>query len=321
MNELNFWKYALDSIDKKNNLILLIVADASLSSPGRTGFKMIVDKSKNTFGTIGGGIMEKQMIDFAAEMFSNHKKYYIKRLQHSNGSKLENSGLICGGFETIIFRKINSDDKNILRQVVDSFTNKSESYISMANDGLKIINSSLPNDKTFNYVNDDEWSYREKIGTPYTIYIIGGGHVGKAVSDAMKLLGFYIVIFDHRKDIFTMIQNTSADEKIIADYSLVGNYINENEKSFIVICTPRHDGDKTALLSVINKKVKYIGMMGSKKKIKTIFDEIKKTGISEELIDTIHSPIGLEIYSETPSEIAISIAAEIIKAKNSSKYV
>ena len=62
-------------------------------------------------------------------------------------------------------------------------------------------------------------------------------------------------------------------------------------------------------------------MMGSKKKIKTIFDEIKKTGISEELIDTIHSPIGLEIYSETPSEIAISIAAEIIKAKNSSKYV
>jgi xanthine dehydrogenase accessory factor len=322
LNEFNFWKFAHDSVINKKNLILLIVSESSNSSPGRAGFKMLIDENKNSFGTIGGGIMEKQMVDFALSMFASFQKYSVKRLQHSNESNLESSGLICGGYQTIIFRKLDSSDENILHNIVATFDNESEKTLEIRNGNISVNETGHSQSEIFfSYINESEWTYQQKIGNPNTVYIIGGGHVGKAVSDIMKMLGFYVVIFDHRHDVFTMLQNTSADKKIIIDYSAVGNFIRETEKSFVVICTPKHEGDKTALLSVINKKVKYIGMMGSKRKIKTIFDEVRKSGISNELISNIHSPVGLEINSETPYEIAVSIAAEIIKVKNSGKNV
>ena len=77
-----------------------------------------------------------------------------------------------------------------------------------------------------------------------------------------------------------------------------------------------HTGDEATLKSVIDKKVNYIGMMGSKRKIKSIFDALLADGIDGGLIQKVHTPIGIEIEAETPEEIAISIAAEIIKVKN-----
>ena len=132
----------------------------------------------------------------------------------------------------------------------------------------------------------------------------------------MKSLGFYVVVFDHREDVFTIEQNSFADEIVITKYEDIGNRIIESERSYIIIVTPMHSGDKDTLKSVINKNVKYIGMMGSKRKIKTIFDALLLDGISNELFKKVHTPIGIEIEAETPEEIAISIAAEIIKAKN-----
>ena len=132
----------------------------------------------------------------------------------------------------------------------------------------------------------------------------------------MKSLGFYVIVFDHREDIFTIEQNKFADEIVICKYEEIGEKIIESERSFIIIVTPMHSGDKETLKSVISKKVKYIGMMGSKRKIKTIFENLSKDGIDIKLFERVHTPIGLEIEAETPEEIAVSIAAEIIKVKN-----
>lgn len=322
MNEFSFWNQAFDLINKKNEIVVLIVAESNNSSPGKAGFKMIVTKDNYLFGTIGGGIMEKNMVDYAISMFAENKTFSIKRLQHSNNSELESSGLICGGFQTILFIKLNKDTLPIIKNIQNAFLDKKYGIIRISNDSFKYFdNDDSVDDLTFQYYNDKDWVYNQKIGIINTVYIIGGGHVGKAVSDIMKLIGFYVIIFDHRKNIFTMEQNISADEKIITDYSKVGNFIAENNKSFIVICTPKHSGDKEALISVLGKKVRYIGMMGSKKKIQTIFNEVRKSGFSQELINSVHSPIGLEINSDTPEEIAVSIAAEIISVKNSSKNV
>ena len=112
-------------------------------------------------------------------------------------------------------------------------------------------------------------------------------------------------------------QNEYADEIIITKYEEIGNYITEGELSYIMIVTPMHAGDKDTLKSVIHKNVKYIGLMGSKRKIKSIFDTLSEDGVDEKLFDRVHTPIGLEIEAESPEEIAISIAAEVIKVKNS----
>lgn len=322
MNDIDFWKFAQQNINENKKVVLMIVADSSNSSPGRQGFKMLINENGLSKGTIGGGIMEKDLSEFAISFIKSDEKILIKQLQHSSSGKYESSGLICGGFQTILFINLSKEFLSAIEKIIESIANQNQILLVINNQNFFTTeNKKNLSDISFEMNDDGTWKYEEIIGNQETVYIIGGGHVGKAVSDLMKMLGFYIVIFDHRQDIFTMTANNSADKKIICAYNEVGNFIKEGKNSFIVICTPKHTGDKDALASVINKQVKYIGMMGSKSKIKSVFSQIKDLGYSDDLLNRIHSPIGLEIYSETPAEIAVSIAAEIIKIKNEKKYV
>ncbi len=172
-------------------------------------------------------------------------------------------------------------------------------------------------DITLFFESEEMWQYEENIGLLNTVYIIGGGHVGLALSQAMSTLDFYVVTFDQREDIMTMKQNTFAHKKIITSYDSVNKYIKESKKSYAVIVTPNHDGDKEALKSIIKMDLKYIGMMGSSKKSQSIFNHLKEAGIDPKLFEKVNTPVGMEIEAESPEEIAISIAAEIIKIKNS----
>jgi len=163
---------------------------------------------------------------------------------------------------------------------------------------------------------ESNWKFEENIGISNTVYIVGGGHVGLAVSRIMSTLNFYVVVFDHRKDVQTMDENSFANKKIITSYDKINEYIIEGNKSYVVVVTPSHDGDKDALKSAIYLNLKYIGSMGSKKKVDSIFSQLRSDGIHNNLLEKIYTPIGLEIEAESPEEIAISIAAEIIKIKN-----
>jgi xanthine dehydrogenase accessory factor len=224
--------------------------------------------------------------------------------------------LIWGGYQIIIFSILGKDQIELINNIVNSVRNKRNGSLLISPNEIVYNESSEIQPTSFNYNNDDDWIYSENIGLPLIAFIAGGGHVGLAVSRIMKSIGFYVVVFDHREDVFTVEQNEYADEIIITKYDEIGNQIIESENSYIIIVTPMHAGDKDTLKSVINKKVKYIGMMGSSRKIKSIFDALKEEGANEKLFEKIHTPIGLEIYAESPEEIAISIAAEIIRTKN-----
>jgi len=318
MDELKFWKNIFNLVNKGKKLVLVIVGESSFSSPGKQGFKMLVDENANIYGTIGGGIMEKEMIEYSLDFLFGNEKKSIKKLFHNPNTKYESSGLICGGNQTVLFKIITENEINVVREIVANISRNNGGMLEVTKNTINFEHRS--SNKKIEFVKEgDNWLYRELIGERNTIYIAGGGHVGLAVSKIMKELGFYIKIFDHREDVFTLVQNGFADEKILVkNYYEFGNYVKEGEKSFVVIVTSKHFGDKEALQSVINKKIKYIGMMGSKKKIVTIFNALKKEGIEPKEFEKIHSPIGLEIEAETPEEIAISIAAEIIKVKNTS---
>jgi xanthine dehydrogenase accessory factor len=313
---LKTWKFIQDQIEADKKVVLLTVAESSNSSPGRQGFKMVVTEDADQYGTIGGGIMEKDMFDYSLDLLYGNEIKTIKRLHHSEKTKYEKSGLICGGYQIIIFSILGKDQIELINNIVNSVRNKRNGSLLISPNEIVYNESSEIQPTSFNYNNDDDWIYSENIGLPLIAFIAGGGHVGLAVSRIMKSIGFYVVVFDHREDVFTVEQNEYADEIIITKYDEIGNQIIESENSYIIIVTPMHAGDKDTLKSVINKKVKYIGMMGSSRKIKSIFDALKEEGANEKLFEKIHTPIGLEIYAESPEEIAISIAAEIIRTKN-----
>ncbi|UCH66658.1 MAG: XdhC family protein [Ignavibacterium sp.] len=317
MKELELWKFISTTISSGKKVVLVIVAESSNSSPGRQGFKMAITEEAEQFGTIGGGIMEKDMIEYSLDLLFENENKFVKKLYHTDKTKFEKSGLICGGYQTMIFSVIDKTQATLIENILSSIGKKQNNELIISPGKIEYNATDGIAATSFIHNSDEDWQYNESTGLPLIAYISGGGHVGLAVSRVMKSIGFYVIVFDHREDVFTIEQNEYADEIIITQYEEIGNKIIEGERSYIIIVTPMHAGDKETLKSVIEKNVKYIGMMGSKRKIKTIFDGLREAGVNEKLFERVHTPIGLEIEAESPEEIAVSIAAEVIKIKNS----
>lgn len=320
MKEIDLWIFVYNKINRNIKVNLLIVADSSLSSPGKSGFKMAASEDVETYGSIGGGIMEYDILNEIRGTLSQPEPVsFLRILQHSKTKDGNSSGLICGGNQTLIVKTLTIEFRDTVKKIIDSLSIQENGVMKITQTNFDFI-SNMENEKEINllYESENEWQYEENIGLLNTVYIIGGGHVGLAISKIMSTLDFYVVTFDQREDIMTMKQNTFSHKKIITDYSRVNEHIREKNKSYAIIVTPNHDGDKEALKSIIGMKLKYIGMMGSSKKTESIFKHLTEEGIDPNLFSKVSTPLGVEIEAESPEEIAISVAAEIIKIKNSS---
>ena len=150
-----------------------------------------------------------------------------------------------------------------------------------------------------------------------TLYILGGGHISLGLAKIGKLLGFRIAVIDDQAEFANPERFPDAELILAEDFNKAFPKLKINKSSYIVIVTRSHKSDELGLELALATPAKYIGMIGSKSKIKAVFSHLLAKGIPKELLDTVHTPIGLEIYAETPEEIAISILAEIIKVRRS----
>jgi xanthine dehydrogenase accessory factor len=148
------------------------------------------------------------------------------------------------------------------------------------------------------------------------LIICGAGHVGKALYEIGKTLNFKISVFDDREDYLNKTRFPDADELVLGSISENLSKYPIDENSYICIVTRSHREDCEALKAVVESNAKYVGLMGSKKKIKEIFDELLSNGIDENKLSKVKSPIGLDIATNSPEELAISIIAEILAVKN-----
>lgn len=315
MKQLDFWNEIKENIAMHKKLSLAIVFDADHSTPGRKGFKMYVTPDGNVRGSVGGGLVESMVMDeckanLKKKAFKNYFKEY-KLL----GKAEESIGMICNGVQIIGFLVLEKKELFIIDEIIESIKNHKDCCIEITEDTFGIDYGSIPKDS----FNKEEFIYTERIGMKNKVYIFGGGHVGLAISRVMSQLDFYVIVIDSRKDVNTLVENTFADEIVIKDFVEATNDIIEDKFSYIVIVTPGHVQDKGVLKAVLNKNVKYIGMMGSASKVGTLYKELVAEGINPNYLSRVHSPIGIKIKSETPEEIAISIAAEIIGVKNAIK--
>ncbi len=319
MKEINLWAFIKNHIEKDGAVILMVVVDSEYSSPGRAGFKMAVSKNKEMIGSIGGGTMEHNLVEDAVKNLNSNKNVlWLKKLYHHGEALNDSSGMICSGSQTIYTLMLDKNEIDIVSKIIEAIKQNKKSAIKLDPIGLHCVETNLNKKKIiFTQTDKQNWSYQENIGQQDTIYIIGGGHVSLALSKVMSLLNFYVIVLDNRSNLQTMGLNQFADEKIVNDYDEIDNYLVEGEQSYIAIVSHSHESDTFVMQKVINRNFKYIGLMGSKAKVKNAISEMRRLKISEEKINSIHAPIGIEINSQTPEEIAISIAAEIIKIRNS----
>ena len=161
-----------------------------------------------------------------------------------------------------------------------------------------------------------EWQFTEPISLPNQVYIIGGGHVGLALSEVLSRLDFQIHLLDHRKNLNTMQANTFVQSKQNVEFETIEQHIPEGENTYVVIMSFGYRTDDIIIRRLLDKKFKFIGMLGSQEKMKSLYKSLLADGFTQKQLDQIHAPIGLDIKSETAEEIAISVTAQLIQIKN-----
>ena len=148
------------------------------------------------------------------------------------------------------------------------------------------------------------------------LYLFGAGHVGKATATIAAQAGFRVELFDNRPELKAVDGNGQLHDTAIVNYDQAGQLIPDGNQNYVVITTFAHESDEIVLQQMLGRKICYLGMMGSQAKVAAIMYNLQNLGYSEKQLSQVHAPVGLTIYSHTPAEIAVSIAAEIIQEKN-----
>lgn len=155
----------------------------------------------------------------------------------------------------------------------------------------------------------------ERITTPPHLVLCGAGHVSVYTARIAKMVGFRVTVIDERKDFANAERFPDADAILNLPFSEALGTISD-PNTYYVIVTRGHKDDNLCLRTILNKPYTYCGMIGSRSKIKVVFDDLLAKGYSEDKLKTVHSPIGLSIGANTPEEIAVCIVGEMIQEKN-----
>lgn len=318
---LSVWKLIAESLHQNIPVMLLYVLESKGSSPGRQGFFMMVNANSEMAGSIGGGIMEHKFVEMAKESLqgtgNKAQETSLRKQIHDKSAAKNQSGMICSGEQTILLYQVQKKDEEQVQRIISSLKRNANGTLRLFPTGMEFSESVPGKDFNFSMRSEQDWEYIEKTGYKNQLFVIGGGHCALAFSKLMCEMDFYIRVYDERKNLKTILENHSAHEKhFINNYSELSNLIPEGSGHYVVIMTFGYRTDDIALRAVLGKQFRYLGLLGSKSKIEKMFDDYRKEGIGETSLQHIHTPIGLPIKSQTPEEIAVSIAAEIIKVKN-----
>lgn len=166
---------------------------------------------------------------------------------------------------------------------------------------------------------EGERVFCEQMGGEPDLVICGGGHVSIPIVEIAKKVGFYVTVLEDRPAFADNARRAGADEVICDTFENSMKKLSGSEDTYFVIVTRGHRYDTECLRAALEKKHAYIGMMGSRKRVGIVKQQLVEEGFSKELVESVHTPIGLAIGAETPEEIGVSVMAEIIQVKNQGK--
>ncbi len=346
----------LDFIRNNKQCVLATVTGSHGSTPQKPGSSAIFDGKKLLAGTVGGGSVELSVGKIAAEAINSKKSGYF-RFDLDNDISVADAS-ICGGGMSILldavpekhvktFESMNESENSRVHGVLATLCGSGSPECAVmarywiTSENLNNFTELIPNEvitaatEMISNRNHDE--FREIVirdsdkdkeelaflesGVPLPQLIIAGaGHVGKALSHLGKLLGFEVTVWDDRPEYANTTNLPDADKVLSGDLDESLGNIAADRDTYIVMVTRGHKKDADVLRKFIGSDAGYIGMIGSRKKIVLVRESFLKNGwATAEQWDKIHTPIGLEIGSITVQEIALSIAAQLVKVRNQLK--
>ena len=270
--------------------------------------------------------MSNKVIYFARDLLEKGEDFVIARVTETKGSTPRKSGALMlmrsdGTFSgTVGGGRIEAETEKLCRETIKT-KEKCRTYhfkLNTTEEDALDMGCGGDADITIEYIDaGDPGRFLEEFRINDTAYIFGAGHVGLALEPVIRHINFSTIVIDDRKEYANRKRFPEAtDVRRIKSFEHAFDDITCDEKSYIIIVTRGHMGDYDVLRHALKQERAYIGMIGSRKKNQIIRDMLKeKDGFSDAEIDQVYAPIGENIYAETPEEIAVSIAAELIRVR------
>jgi xanthine dehydrogenase accessory factor len=307
------------------------------AAPREEGAKMFVGDDGKFYGTVGGGCMEAEVWQEARKvMKTGEAKLFHYRM---DGRQVEDEGMLCGGNIDIFLEPVVEKYQDLYR-TAGALGKRGKRAILVTRFGKDLFTKTLMD--AYGGLWGDEIGDEDKkryepwlgerrpavvdgetviepIRITSDVYIFGAGHVSQYLSQAAKMVDFNVVVIDDREVFANKERFPEADRVMVAEFEEIFDHLDFTGNEYVVIVTRGHKHDALVLERALSRKTKYIGMIGSRRKVKIVLDYLKEKGFGEEAVKGVHAPIGIDINSETPQEIAISIVAELIKVRGGSR--
>lgn len=313
-------------------LALVTVITSSGATPRGAGAHMLVSANGRLYGTIGGGAVEHRSIEIAktviTEGTARTHDFSLTR------EDVQNLGMICGGDVRVFFNVLTPDDKNLhtlLENASILFDTATDLWLVCdisANGAIALydrshgfIGAPMPAALTTSLTRKphlvDEAGgqfFIEQINSAGVVYVFGCGHVAQELVPVLSHVGFRCISMDDREEFAQKSLFPDAEEVLLVDFNHLSDYINVTEEDYACVMTRGHAYDTIIQAQLLRTPACYIGVIGSARKKAGVYQKLREEyGFNDNDFARITSPIGISIKAETPAEIAISIAAQMIE--------
>ena len=301
--------------------MLATIVEQRGSAPRGVGTAMVVAEDGGQTGTVGGGSMEHRVRQDAVELIRENASVLEPYEIHADEKDVYSGGV------TILFRLFSGEQGLLLAESVLDALKHGESRYLVCNlaqqnafetnlmDAVAIcarMGLDCPPQQTLISGNEPGYLIEPIFPAPRVI-LFGGGHVAQMMARQLALLDYRVWVVEDRAEFATRVFFPSAERVIHCAYDEAEELLQISNRDHVIVMSRGHETDYQILRRVLRSAADYIGCIGSKKKIALTRERLLADGLTQEQLNRLHAPIGLAIGAETPAEIAVSVAAELIQ--------
>ncbi|MBI4553764.1 MAG: XdhC family protein [Candidatus Latescibacteria bacterium] len=342
------FREVLNILGRGETAALSTIVSSKGSLPMSKKAKMLVRQDGTFVGTVGGGCLEADVWSEARQVMETGKpslQRFILTEKHAG-----ESGLNCGGNVEIFTEPICS---GVLSDVLESVVRLQETrgtgvlatlvageehaagrklLVTAAGETVGTLGDPALDErvcreadgiiredllKVFTVEQDtgEARVFVESILPDPQLFLFGAGHVSRAIARIAKTVGFRLIVIDDRPAFASPERFPDADQLIVDEFDGIVEKLPIDEQSYLVAVTRGHQWDQPIIAQAVWTRAKYIGMIGSRRKVALMWKHLEAQGIPRALLERVHAPIGLDINADTPDEIAVSIVAELINVR------
>lgn len=331
---MNIFQIIRENLEAGGRGVLATVISRSGSAPRDVGARMYIDERGRSFGTVGGGLLERYVQE-EAEGKKNEDRASVFHMRMDSKTVAE-QGMLCGGNVDVLLEPVRQAHRPLYTRLAELEKKGGKAVVvtalatevftkTLVEEGLMVTGDPIDEGSAADYLGlfgerrpvivGEGRLVVEPLFDRTRLYVFGAGHVSQHIARIANMVDFNVVIIDDRQEYANPERFPEAGEIVVRDFVEAFDSLSFTGQEFIVIVTRGHSHDAEVLRAALSINARYVGMIGSRRKVQMIFDLMRQSGYSDEAISRVYAPIGLSIHAETPQEIAVSIVSQLIQVR------